>query len=112
MYLGWKHENEALKQGVEWLSNQGPSLGDGANLYYDYYTTQLMWHYGGDPWQKWNSVMRDFLVGRQAKEMPAQGSWYFHGGHGAEAGGRLYNTSLATLNLEVYYRYPPIGGDP
>ena len=30
------------------------------------------------------------------------------GGHGAEAAGRLYCTSLATMILEVYYRHLPI----
>jgi hypothetical protein len=108
MYLGWKQENEALKRGVEWLSNQGPSLGNDANMYYNYYGTQVCRQYGDEVWEKWNGKMRDFLVNSQSKDMPAQGSWYFAGGHGAEAGGRLYNTSLATMVLEVYYRHMPI----
>lgn len=108
MYLGWKHENEALQRGVEWLSNQGPSMGNGANMYYNYYGTQVCRQYGDEVWEKWNAKMRDFLVENQAKQMPAAGSWYFAGGHGAEAGGRLYNTSLATMVLEVYYRHMPI----
>ena len=29
-------------------------------------------------------------------------------GHGARVGGRLYNTALATMILEVYYRHMPI----
>lgn len=108
MYMGWKKENEALRRGVQWLSNQGPSMGNGANMYYNYYGTQVCRQYGDEVWDKWNSKMRDFLVNSQSKEMPAQGSWYFAGGHGAEAGGRLYNTSLAAMILEVYYRHMPI----
>mgnify|MGYP001040963044 CR=1 FL=1 len=108
MYLGWKHENEALKRGVEWVSNQGPSMSGGANMYYNYYGTQVCRQFGDEVWDKWNSKMRDFLVNSQSKDGPAQGSWYFAGGHGAEAGGRLYNTSLATMVLEVYYRHMPI----
>jgi len=34
------------------------------------------------------------------------------GDHGAEKGGRLYCTSLATLILEVYYRHPLIYSEP
>jgi hypothetical protein len=35
------------------------------------------------------------------------GSWYFAEPYG-DAGGRLYNTALAILTLEVYYRYLPL----
>jgi len=105
MYLGWSQENEALKNGVEWLSAKGP---DKANMYYNYYATQVMRQYGGEHWDKWNARIRDFLVNKQDKQGPAKGSWYFAGGHGAERGGRIYNTSLATMVLEVYYRHMPI----
>ena len=33
--------------------------------------------------------------------------WYFGGGH-AETGGRLYNTAMCVMTLEVYYRYMPL----
>lgn len=108
MYLGWNQSHPALKRGVEWIGSQGPSMGNTANMYYNYYATQVARQYGGEVWEKWNSKMRDFLVSTQAKEGPAQGSWFFAGGHGAESGGRLYNTSLATMVLEVYYRHMPI----
>jgi len=32
---------------------------------------------------------------------------YFHGGRG-EKGGRVYNTAMAVMTLEVYYRYMPL----
>ncbi|MCH5373630.1 MAG: terpene cyclase/mutase family protein [Planctomycetes bacterium] len=105
MYLGWKHDNDALKDGVKYLANIGPSK---SNMYYNYYATQVMRQFGDDYWDAWNKQMRDFLVSAQAKDGPAKGSWYFDGGHGAERGGRVYNTSLATMILEVYYRHLPI----
>jgi len=108
MYLGWTKENQALKDGVEFLSATGPSNTD---MYYNYYATQVMRQVGGEPWDKWNVRMRDYLVNKQDKAGPAQGSWYFPGGHGAERGGRIYNTSLATMILEVYYRHMPIYQD-
>ncbi len=112
MHLGRTRDAEATKEGIQFLTGLGPSSGAGANLYYDYYATQVLRQYGGEPWEKWNAAMRDFLVSTQAAEGPAAGSWYFAGGHGAESGGRLYNTSLATLILEVYYRHPPIYAEP
>jgi hypothetical protein len=105
MYLGWKQDQPALQRGVEFLSASGPSK---TNMYYNYYATQVMRQYGGEPWEKWNKEMRDYLVSTQVQDGPAKGSWFFNGGHGAESGGRLYNTSLATMILEVYYRHMPI----
>jgi hypothetical protein len=106
MYLGWKKENPSLERGVRQLSEWGPVKGD---MYYDYYATQVMRHWEGELWEKWNSMMRDQLVNSQATVGHEAGSWYFKGGdHGADRGGRLYCTAMATMILEVYYRHLPI----
>jgi hypothetical protein len=114
MYLGWKHDNPALKRGVEYLSRLGPSKG---NMYYNYYATQVMRQYCGDPgteghemWDKWNNALREDLVKTQEKTGHAKGSWIMKGDHSTERGGRLYCTSMATMILEVYYRHMPIYG--
>jgi len=109
MYLGWEKDHEALQRGVEWISSRGPSLGPSADMYFNYYATQVCRQFGGEVWEKWNSKMRDFLIDRQAQDGPARGSWYFRGGHGADAGGRLYNTSLAALVLVAQDRHPQAG---
>jgi hypothetical protein len=106
MYLGWKRDHPALKRGIQRLGYTRPS---GTSMYQDYYVTQLMWQYGGDPWKKWNAVMRDQLVNLQAKSGHETGSWYGTRDLGSRLGGRLYCTSLALMTLEVYYRYPAIG---
>lgn len=113
MYLGWKREHPALERGVMFLSEVGPSAvkedrSNTANMYYNYYATQVMRHYGGDEWQKWNAVMRDFLVDTQDQKGNAKGSWYFKGDHGSDNGGRLYCTALSAMTLEVYYRHMPL----
>jgi hypothetical protein len=114
MYLGWKRDNGALERGVEFLDRIGPSAG---NMYYNYYATQVMRHYGGEPgtegwdkWEKWNVKMRDSLVNSQDKNGHQTGSWIMKGDHGSERGGRVYCTSMATMILEVYYRHMPIYG--
>jgi hypothetical protein len=105
MYLGWKQNAAPLKRGVQYLSKTGPSLGD---IYYDYYATQVLHHWGGPEWKKWNTVLRDHLIESQMKEGDAAGSWKPTGDRGAGAGGRLYQTCLSVMTLEVYYRYLPL----
>lgn len=108
MYLGWKKDNPGLQRGAEYLSATGVSK---SNMYYNYYATQVMRHMEGDHWKKWNDQMRDWLVDSQHKNGHEKGSWFMKGGdHGAESGGRLYCTSMATMMLEVYYRHMPIYG--
>ena len=104
MYTGWRRTNPALAQGVAYLSRWGPSEDD---MYYNYYATQVMRHWDGSDWKRWNVAMREHLIGTQAAVGHEAGSWYFSGGH-AESGGRLYNTAMAVMTLEVYYRYMPL----
>jgi hypothetical protein len=106
MYLGWKKDNPSLRRGVKFLSRHGPS---GANMYYNYYATQVMRHWEGEEWANWNRQMRDQLVHAQAKQGHEDGSWFSGTGDtGAGPGGRLYCTAMATMILEVYYRHLPI----
>lgn len=104
MYTGWNHETPALERGVGLLAHEGPSAD---NMFYNYYATQVLRHWGGDVWRTWNEKLREHLIKTQATEGHESGSWYFDGGQ-AEVGGRLYNTALALLTLEVYYRYLPL----
>ena len=104
MYTGWRPSNPALQRGVLYLSEWGPSE---EGLYYDYYATQVMHHWGGQQWERWNLTMRDSLIATQAVAGHEAGSWYFSGAHG-QSGGRLYCTSMAVMTLEVYYRYMPL----
>ncbi len=105
MYMGWDRDNPALKNGVEYLSKTGPSTKD---VYYNYYATQVMHHWGGEEWKKWNLVMRDRLINTQVQEGPGTGSWKPTGGHGSTQGGRLFETCMSIMTLEVYYRHLPI----
>jgi hypothetical protein len=54
--------------------------------------------------------MRDYLVRMQKRDGSETGSWYLTGSFDAD-GGRLYCTAMATMTLEVYYRYSPIYRD-
>ena len=105
MYTGWQRSHPPLREGVVgFLSQWGPSDED---IYYNYYATQVLCHWGGPEWKLWNSRMRDYLIAHQEPQGLEAGSWYFTGGH-AETGGRLYVTAMAVMTLEVYYRYMPL----
>ena len=103
MYTGWEHKRPGLGQGVERLKRWAqPGLG----LYYYYYATQVMHHYGGSSWERWNAFMRDYLVATQSQQGTELGSWMLDGSH--DDAGRLYCTAMAAMTLEVYYRYASI----
>jgi hypothetical protein len=106
MYLGWKRDNPCLQRGVQFISRHGPS---GANMYYNYYATQVMRHWEGEEWNHWNRQMRDQLVHAQCKQGHEDGSWFSGTGDlGAAPGGRLYATAMCVMILEVYYRHLPL----
>ncbi len=114
-YLGWGPRNPGLIKGVEKLRRDFPpdNYASIHNMYYYYYATQVMHHFGGDAWDKWNPKMRDTLIARQDKGTerfhPHQkGSWSPAGDDHGGAGGRLMTTSLSLLTLEVYYRHLPL----
>jgi len=79
-------------------------------MYYNYYATQVLHHFGGPHWKRWNEVMREQLINTQDKAGHERGSW---GGrdHYIGSGGRLYVTSLSIMTLEVYYRHMPLYRD-
>ena len=112
MYMGVQRDDPGLTSGMNYLAEMGPSI-DG-NAYYNFYATQALFHYTngkGSKWKKWNETLRNHLVESQHQEGHATGSWApptgpntFH----SDGGGRLYQTTLSTMMLEVYYRIMPI----
>ena len=106
MYLGWDRKNKKLAEGVEYLDKLKPMPN---NMYYNYYATQVMHHWGGEEWTRWNDVMREQLIRTQhpLKDGHLAGSWDVADPHGG-AGGRLYMTCLSIMTLEVYYRHLPM----
>jgi hypothetical protein len=105
MYLGWKHDRPALVRGVQHLSKAGPSKSDSV---YNYFANQVMRHYDGDVWKAWNLKLRDHLVNTQGKEGRLTDSWFDPAGPRAAEGGRLMQTALNIMILEVYYRHMPV----
>jgi hypothetical protein len=108
----WGSQNLRMIKGVEnHIEKNMPSKAV-KNIYYYYYATQVLHHFGTDSWKRWNERMSKVLL--ETQEMTSGGgsdvvgSWssvgQFHGG----PGGRLMTTSLSILTLEVYYRHLPL----
>lgn len=112
LYLGKSKTSPEILEGAAIL-NESPvtvEVND-RDYYYWYYASQLMHHLGGQPWQKWNDVMKVELPAMQQKDGVDRGSWPPRGDHHAERAGRLYSTAMSIFCLEVYYRHMPLYSD-
>ncbi len=90
-------------EAARYLLQSPPGQGE-INFYFWYYGTLAMFHVGGQDWENWNLQMSRTLTTSQVRDGEQAGSWEPNcvwSGYG----GRVYSTALATLSLEVYYRY-------
>lgn len=102
MHQGWGPGRDEIAMGVDYLASQRVSNN---HIYFNYYTTMVLFHYGGPQWKNWNEELKDFLLNTQSSLGDESGSWFFPHDKTGKEGGRLYNTALAILILEVYYRH-------
>jgi hypothetical protein len=96
----------ALAEASEELLREVPGAGV-TNHYYWYYGTLSLYQLQGEAWQRWNESLQRSLLNAQRTDGAMSGSWDpdpIWGG----CGGRVYSTALATLCLEVYYRFLPL----
>jgi hypothetical protein len=108
-FLGMTRDNPAANEAGDYLLGELPNS-DRVNLYYWYYGTLGMYQLQGDYWRRWNSALQESLLKQQVTAGSAAGSWdpdCVWAGYG----GRVYSTAMATLCLEVYYRYLPLYGE-
>jgi hypothetical protein len=111
MYLGWGPRSPGLLAGLyNHIRKHGPRADD---IGYTFFSSQLVLQvYGSKAEQlgKWNSKLRDGLFESQDKGKKVEhqkGSWYSATDKDASGvGGRVLQTALSTLTLEVYYRTP------
>ncbi|MHC4251411.1 MAG: hypothetical protein ACYS9X_20015, partial [Planctomycetota bacterium] len=109
--LGWKRD-DLLPSAIGAVSGPGglPEWGDRGEAfdwYYAYFGNLVCFQMGGDVWRKWNGRLRDMLISEmQSGDGAVDGSWdpvgTFLGRH------RAMPTAVASLCLEVYYRYLPL----
>ncbi len=108
-YLGWKHDDERMRRGIDILLANRIEYQSEPNVYYWYYATQACHHMDGDDWNRWNEALRREVPAAQIKTGPNSGSWPVPlSDRWAPHGGRLFVTSLSVFMLETYYRHLPI----
>jgi hypothetical protein len=108
--LGRKREEPRMRESAAYLLREPPTWRDGAPTHSWYYATLALFEQQGDAWERWNDSMRKELLGGQRRDGGADGSWDPQD-EWSRLGGRMYQTAVCTLCLEVYYRYAPSEGD-
>jgi len=109
-YLGAARRDGSMAAGGLYLRSNLPRW-EARHTYSWYYATQVMYHLQGEDWAAWNGKLRDMLVDAQVKDGPAAGSWHPQRpapDKWGDQGGRLYETAMSLLILEVYYRHLPL----
>jgi len=111
-FLGWKKEE--LQASVEWFVNRGGVPAHGANgeqtdLYYWYYGSMCVFQQGGELFKRWNEAMKSALIPYQCLQGDDTGSWNPAGEFCGEWG-RVGQTALSALCLEVFWRYGLVYG--
>ena len=120
-FLGIQQDERAVHEATNYLSQRLPSGGQ-ANLYYWYYGTMGLFQAQSVPpgtgqefnqtvWPQWNEALQQQLLSRQERNGDDAGSFSPDTVWGSY-GGRVYSTAMATLCLEVYYRYLPVYEQP
>jgi hypothetical protein len=108
MLLGWRRDNPRLAAGMKHILDAPPSFAEEKrNVYYWFFATQTLYHYGGEEWQTWNATMRTELLAQQEKLGTEAGSWNPNRPvrDAWSQYGRLYTTCLSLYVLEVPYRH-------
>jgi hypothetical protein len=112
--LGWERNYPPLVKGSSMIADNLDTSTD-RNIYYWYYATQLLHNMKNKDWERWNLKVREGLISIQIKDGTcANGSWdpdFPQADQWGQRAGRLFNTSLSILTLEVYYRYLPLYRD-
>ncbi len=101
-----------VQKGAELLKARPPEWDESGlnnDIYYWYYGSYALFQLGGPRWEAWNKSAKKALLGSQRHDGDAKGSWDPKDAWG-HAGGRVYMTAMATLCLEVYFRYSRVLG--
>jgi len=108
--LGMPRDDARMSGSVSYIMENPPNWEVEPNTYYWYYATLAMFQYQGSQWDTWNRTMTTMLLKNQRQSGATAGSWDPRD-NWSKIGGRVYQTAICTLCLEVYYRYLPMYRD-
>ncbi|MCA9293637.1 MAG: hypothetical protein KDA20_07470, partial [Phycisphaerales bacterium] len=104
--LGMGQGDPRMDQSAQFILRELPDWERNANTYGWYYATLALYQHHGAAWEQWNARLSEQLVGAQRQDGTAAGSWD-PSDRWSTIGGRVYQTAICCLTLEVYYRYLP-----
>lgn len=110
MLMHGETDTPAIRRATRRIVRRGPAEDD---VVYNYFAQQILHHRelhasADSQWRAWNGATREQLVNSQIRDGDERGSWWNPRDVRARQGGRLLQTALSTMTLEVYYRHLPI----
>ena len=109
--MGVRPTHPRMVESAELMKINLPQKGK-PNYYYWYYGCLSMFQHQGPIWELWNKQMKKSFLEMQIRQGDDVGSWEPKGQWTSGKGGRVMSTAMATLSLEVYYRYLPMYSRP
>jgi hypothetical protein len=104
--LGVRRDERKMRGSAQYIVQHPPRWDIDPNTYYWYYATLALFQHQGAAWDRWNEQVKEQLIAHQRQDGSAAGSWDPEG-RWSQVAGRIYQTAMCTLTLEVYYRYLP-----
>lgn len=102
--LGRGAGDARMDDSARFILETRPRWEDGAPTHYWYYATLAMFQQQGEAWREWNDALVPELLSHQRAEGELAGSWDPQD-RWSKLCGRVHQTAVCTLSLEVYYRY-------
>lgn len=102
--LGRAPTDPRMQDSASFILASPPRWRDGAPTHYWYYATLALFQHQGTPWKQWNDALVPELLSHQQQTGPQAGSWEPQD-RWSKLCGRVHQTAVCTLSLEVYYRY-------
>lgn len=102
--LGHGASEPRMQESAEFIAATPPSWSGGAPTHHWYYATLALFQQQGPTWTSWNEALTRELLAHQRSDGADDGSWDPQD-RWSQAGGRVYQTAVCALSLEVYYRY-------
>jgi len=109
-YMGADRNMLGMSRSLASLATNHPINMQQPDVYYWYYATQSLHHFGGPTWTRWNDQLKVQLPASQVNGGREKGSWSPQGDAWGRHAGRLYTTCFSIFCLEVYYRHMPLYG--
>lgn len=93
-----------MEDSARFILEELPRWRDGAPTHSWYYATLALFQHQGEAWTRWNSALVPELLAHQHTDGELAGSWEPQD-RWSKLCGRVHQTAVCTLSLEVYYRY-------